>query len=90
MKTNHADQLQLGQILTGVALGALCMYLFDPVQGNRRRALIRDQARSMRIKTAKAADATSRDLLNRVEGLGAETRGKLSELKQMISESSRP
>ena len=29
--------------LCGVCLGASCMYLFDPQQGKRRRALFRDQ-----------------------------------------------
>ena len=31
-------------ILVGAAVGTAAMYLFDPDQGRRRRALIRDKA----------------------------------------------
>src|SRR2546421_10984241 len=53
-------------------LGALTMYLLDPVQGRRRRALMRDQyphaKRIVRERTA----GTARDLSNRAQGAPAE------------------
>jgi Flp pilus assembly protein TadB len=56
------------------ALGALAMYLLDPVQGNRRRALIRDKTYSAARKTRKMADAASTDVANRAKGMAAELR----------------
>lgn len=88
MKMNHLStpRSQLGQILGCVALGALGMYLLDPVQGNRRRALVRDKVHHLLVQTRKAADAKSRDVRNRIEGIGAETKGALAKIKQAASE----
>jgi gas vesicle protein len=85
----HRSSL-VGQILGGIALGAVGMYMLDPVQGNRRRALVRDKIYSLMVKSRKVADATSRDLANRVEGIGAETKSALSKLKEAATESSSP
>ena len=89
MKTNymHPGQSGLGMVLAYVALGALGMYMLDPVQGHRRRALVRDKIYSLSVKTRKAANATSRHLSNRMEGIRAETKGAISKLKQPESES---
>lgn len=59
-------------ILGGFALGILTMYLMDPNQGNRRRALIRDKVYSAAVTTRKALESQSRDLANRAKGLRAE------------------
>jgi hypothetical protein len=59
-------------LLGGIALGALGMYLLDPEQGNRRRALARDKMVSAAVTTRKAVDAQTRDLANRAEGVVAE------------------
>jgi hypothetical protein len=64
-------------ILGGIALGAAAMYMMDPVQGNRRRALVRDKAYSSRIRLRKTINAKSRDLANRAKGLRAEARHML-------------
>lgn len=63
-----------GYVLGAFALGALAMYLLDPLQGRRRRALIRDKAYSAGIKTRKIADAASTDISNRARGAVAEVR----------------
>jgi hypothetical protein len=64
-------------LLSGVALGAALAMAFDPAQGRRRRALIRDKmVRGTRL-TGDALDATARDMGNRVRGIAAATRGKL-------------
>lgn len=59
-------------IAGAAVLGAAAMYIMDPVQGNRRRALARDKVRSASIQTRKTIDATSRDLSNRAHGLRTE------------------
>lgn len=64
-------------LLSGVALGAALALAFDPVQGRRRRALLRDKvARGTRL-TTEAIDATARDVRHRARGLAAATRGRL-------------
>jgi uncharacterized membrane protein len=58
--------------LGGLGLGAGLMFMFEPVQGRRRRALARDQlAHAARLLTY-ATGVTARDLGHRVYGLLAE------------------
>lgn len=59
-------------VLGAAALGAAAMYLSDPDRGRRRRALIKDKARSAVNKTGNAIDVASRDLGNRMQGLRAQ------------------
>ena len=77
MERNPTTLSRLIWIIGGAALGAAAMYMMDPVQGNRRRALVRDKAYSSRIKLRKSINAKSRDLANRTMGLRAEARRML-------------
>jgi hypothetical protein len=61
--------------LTAASIGAGLSYFFDPVAGNRRRALARDQINHLCNKAGDAADATWRDLQNRAYGVFAELTG---------------
>ena len=65
------------RVLVGAGAGAGLMYLLDPDQGNRRRALVRDQLVRARHLTGDAMDATSRDVRNRARGVVAELRSRL-------------
>jgi hypothetical protein len=65
-------------LFSGLALGALTMFLLDPDKGRRRRALARDKIYSAGVKTRKRIDARSRDLTNRAKGLRAEARHMMS------------
>jgi len=65
---------RLCNFLTGASLGAGLVYFLDPVVGNRRRSLLRDQVVHGLNKGADAVDATWRDLRNRSYGLMAELR----------------
>ncbi|MEX2139912.1 MAG: CBS domain-containing protein [Pirellulales bacterium] len=56
----------------GAALGAGLMYFFDPRQGARRRALIRDACVRLSNETRQALDVTRRDMGNRLQGLKSE------------------
>ena len=62
--------------LTGVVVGALCMYAFDPNGGRRRRALARDKFTRLAHKTGGGLDAAARDLSNRAAGSFATARGR--------------
>lgn len=61
--------------VSAFALGALAMYILDPQQGRRRRALARDQLAHAQRQIGETAAAAVRDLRNRAYGLYAETRG---------------
>jgi hypothetical protein len=58
-------------LLAGMGLGAGLMYLFDPQQGRRRRALARDKAVSLAHQAQDAAEAVAKDLRNRAQGLAS-------------------
>jgi gas vesicle protein len=64
-------------LLSGMAIGAALALAFDPDQGNRRRALIRDKMIRGTRRTGEALDATVRDMRNRAEGIAAATRSHL-------------
>jgi len=66
-------------LLSGIGIGAALMYVLDPDRGRRRRALMKDKARHLTNKAADEAGKMSRDLSNRVKGLMAETRARLTE-----------
>jgi hypothetical protein len=65
-----ARELQMAILirLAGLALGAAGMYLFDPGQGRRRRAVMRDQVNSRARSLTGVAGAAVRDLRNRMRG----------------------
>jgi Flp pilus assembly protein TadB len=80
-------------VIGAFALGALAMYLLDPVQGNRRRALIRDKAYSAAHKTREMADAASTDVANRAKGMAAELRRaarRMPGMRQEVADMGRP
>jgi hypothetical protein len=61
-------------IMSGLGVGAALMYLFDPEEGNRRRAMLRDKATSMKGKAQDAMSGRAQDLSNRAKGLLHETK----------------
>lgn len=67
------------QFSAGVAcaltLGAALMYLLDPAQGRRRRALVRDKGRRLARLTEEGVGTLSRDVSNRLSGLKARASG---------------
>jgi hypothetical protein len=56
-------------ILSGLGIGAVLMYFFDPQGGNRRRSLVRDKAVKFNRQTREALEGTAKDLSNRAKGL---------------------
>ena len=61
-------------LVSGASLGAGLMYLFDPDRGRRRRALIRDRGNRWSRKTKEFAGSATRDVQNRVIGMGSTVR----------------
>src|SRR5438105_330099 len=62
-------------VVTGLGIGAGLMYMFDPYQGRRRRALAQGKATRAARTTRDAIEVVSKDLRNRGQGLIAEARG---------------
>lgn len=66
--------MRLGSLLAGLGLGAGLMYLLDPDRGQRRRAMLRDQAVHYRLSGTDVVGKRSRHLRNRAKGALAELR----------------
>ena len=66
------------KIFRTIGLGALLMYVFDPQQGRRRRALLRDKMIHYNRKARSGIDATARDIRNRTAGVAIATRKMFS------------
>ena len=54
--------------ISAIAAGATAMYYFDPAQGKRRRALVRDKVMSASRRTTDATRARGRQFASRVKG----------------------
>ena len=63
---------------TGLGIGTGLMFLLDPDQGKRRRALLRDKCFWAARKTGEGAQVTARDLRNRTQGLVSEVQSRFS------------
>ncbi|MFW5940154.1 MAG: SRPBCC family protein [Chloroflexota bacterium] len=64
-------------LLGGLGAGAALMYLLDPQQGRRRRALARDQMVRVASRSGKAVEPTLDDLGNRTRGMMHEMRKRV-------------
>jgi gas vesicle protein len=69
-----------------LALGAGLMFLLDPSQGRRRRALIRDKAVSSAHQAQRYASSTGRHLGNKAQGWAAEARSMASQAGEKIGD----
>ena len=72
MKDESNDLKLAATIIGGIALGALAMYLSDPVKGRRRRAMAQDKVRSMTNRTGDTLGRVMRDAGSRLTGLQAQ------------------
>jgi uncharacterized membrane protein len=63
--------------LIGAGVGAGLMYVLDPRQGRRRRALARDKLVSVLHRADDVIHGKARDLANRTRGVVAETRARV-------------
>src|SRR5689334_24888999 len=64
-------------LMIGAAFGGAAMYLFDPEQGRRRRARLRDQAAKAQSDVRDLVDSGTRDLSNRATAITGRMRSKL-------------
>lgn len=75
----------LPALISGLAIGATLMYIFDPERGNRRRALIRDKAVGLTNDAQEAISGKAEDLSNRAKGLLHETKETLHKTKEALT-----
>jgi gas vesicle protein len=73
-------------LLAGLGGGMAVMYFFDPEQGRRRRALLRDQAVKWTRISRERLSGRAEDLRNRTIGLTHEARSALSSGTQRIGD----
>lgn len=73
MKNSSKSNHSMMYLITGAALGGAMMYLFDPVQGRRRRALLRDQGYHLLSEIQYWGGKSYRDLRNRSRGIVAKS-----------------
>jgi uncharacterized membrane protein len=66
--------MTIGRSLMTAGLGAGLMYLLDPREGRRRRAMLRDQVRRLGRVERDLLGKASRDLSNRAHGLAERVR----------------
>jgi osmotically-inducible protein OsmY len=64
-------------LATGFAVGAFAMYMFDPEEGRRRRALVRDKAASAGHDAERLARGASRHAANQLRGAAAEAQSHM-------------
>ena len=60
-----------GLLITGLGVGAGCMYLLDPDRGRRRRAVLRDKGGSAYRELRESIEKAKADLTNRTQGIVA-------------------
>lgn len=73
-------------LLKGLGLGAGMMYFFDPISGNRRRSLVRDQINHACALGNRQAGVVYRDASNRLQGVKAEVGHLMEESDQPMME----
>jgi hypothetical protein len=66
-------------LMPGAAIGAALLFVLDPNEGARRRAMLRDKLVRARRVAGEAAGATIRDMSNRARGIAASVRGRFGE-----------
>ncbi|HEY9112927.1 MAG TPA: BON domain-containing protein [Rhodanobacteraceae bacterium] len=64
-------------LVTGIAAGAVVMYMLDPTSGRRRRALVRDKAVATGHDVERLARGTTRQTANHVRGVAAKVRTRM-------------
>lgn len=62
------------RLLLALALGATSAFLFDPQQGRRRRALLRDKVTRTVNEGREFTDAAMKDLRHRAQGISVRAR----------------
>jgi len=65
-------------LTAGFGMGALIMYMLDPAQGRRRRALARDQVTHFVTQAEKKMEAKARHWSNRARGVATETKAAMA------------
>jgi gas vesicle protein len=87
-RSNDSPTTFLAGFAAGLFAGALAMFIFDPDQGRRRRALARDKMVRYRNEVTDFASGAAKDLSNRAYGVAKEAEGLVRD--QVGSEAAKP
>jgi hypothetical protein len=88
--TTGALGREVALLAAGVGVGALIMYMLDPEQGRRRRALARDQVTSFANTAEKQIEAKARHYSNKARGVMNKMRGSASDTIDATREADQP
>ena len=66
------------RFLKAFALGAATAYLFDPQDGTRRRALVRDRSLHLLRQVQRQLQGKSKHVAGQAPGVAAQTRGRVT------------
>ncbi len=77
-QTRTRDETAWMSWMAGMAIGAIAMYIADPSEGRRRRALLQDKMSSYSARTQRVVSGKMRDARNRFSGLQAEAMRMIS------------
>jgi hypothetical protein len=77
-------------LAAGVGVGAFIMYMLDPEQGRRRRALARDQVTSFANTAEKRIEAKARHYSNKARGVVNRMRGNAADTLNAAGEGDQP
>jgi len=69
-------------MIAGLCLGALALYMFDPISGRRRRSLVKDKGRSLGKEAMESVEGQYEDIKNRAQGAFEEAKESVSEVVQ--------
>ena len=71
-QTQRGGIKRAGWLVLGGLIGSMLVYLLDPVQGRRRRSLVRDRFHSVRKTVSRAGGRKLREIGHQIQGLVAE------------------
>lgn len=74
MKRRNRIMNKLPALISGLAIGATLMYIFDPQKGTERRNMIRDKATGLKNDAQERINSKTEDLTNRAKGLLEDTK----------------
>src|SRR3954462_14066795 len=66
-------------MIAGLCLGALALYIFDPISGRRRRSYAKDKGRSLGREAMEGVQGQFQDIKNRAQGAYHEAKEAVSE-----------
>lgn len=76
-EVDKSEGLGVGSFIMGAIIGSLAMFMLDPQEGPRRRALTKDKFTKFKNDFSNYSGKAARDIRNRAQGVVAEAKRPL-------------